>query len=431
MIKVLIIILGLVLVLEGFILFILNHGLHTQIDKQSRVMTYQIPKPENLPGKIILSYDKKTWLIETAKILVPRILYLETQYSSLSHYFHASSGTSHPWAIYDAKNIFQAQIFNQETLGKILLGIAKEIKTENRDAEMILENNRVMRFIPEEHGRKLDIRKTRDILQGAILSNQENIDLVVSTTTPKVQLKNLNNMGIKQLLVTGESDFNGSSSARIKNITVGATKYNGLLIQPGEEFSFNKNLGQVDAKHGFVPELVIKPEGLTKEYGGGICQVATTAFRSAFFYGLPITARRNHSQAVAYYKWINEDMPRSLGLDATVYLGGQDLKFINNTPAVIMIWTRIEGKKLYFDFYGTPDERKITVDGPYEYDKRASGAIKARVKRIVTNNKTTLEEKEFISNYLPPKQLQAVIEYPKPSTEPEITLDQTAPLPSF
>src|SRR4029077_4231542 len=123
---------------------------------------------------------------------------------------------------------------------------------------------------------------------------------------------------------------------RIHNITVGAAKFNGLIIKPGEEFSLKHSLVDVDDKHGFLPELVIKPEGVTPEFGGGLCQVSSTSFRAAMNAGFPITARRNHSFAVRYYA------PQ--GTDATIYPGSSDLRFVNNLSSHALIETRIVGK---------------------------------------------------------------------------------------
>ena len=126
-------------------------------------------------------------------------------------------------------------------------------------------------------------------------------------------------------------------------------------------FSFNQNLGAVDGRNGYKKELVIKKEGTIPEYGGGICQVSTTMFRSVLFGGLPVVERNEHSYAVRYYSQVLGD-----GLDATIYLGGADLKFENNTEQHILIQTFTESDyELYIVFYGTPDGRDVELEGPY------------------------------------------------------------------
>ena len=221
------------------------------------------------------------------------------------------------------------------------------------------------------------------------------IEIITEKIQPEITTESIDNMGITALLATGESNFYGSSKSRIHNITVGASKFHGILIGPEDEFSFNKVLGKVGAKQGYLPELVIKKGITTPEYGGGLCQVSTTAFRAAVAVGLKITARKNHAYPVKYYD------PQ--GTDATIYPPNPDLKFKNNTPAYILIQTRIKGTKLYFDFYGSDDERKVVLIGPHIYDKKANGAMKANWTQEVYNKDGELEFKEiFHSNYKSP-----------------------------
>lgn len=177
------------------------------------------------------------------------------------------------------------------------------------------------------------------------------------TFSPVMVAPELEARGIKEVLAVGESNFAGSSPERRQNIWAGARKFNGLILKKGERFSFNKILESVDPADGFVEELVIKGNDTEKEFGGGVCQVSTTVYRAAFSGGFPIDQRRNHSYAVPYYK--------PYGLDATIYLGGQDFKFTNDTPADLLIQAFMEEDNLYFVFYGTKDGRTVALEGPF------------------------------------------------------------------
>jgi vancomycin resistance protein YoaR len=142
-----------------------------------------------------------------------------------------------------------------------------------------------------------------------------------------------------------------------------------VIIQPGQEFSFNTTLGIVDGSTGYRKELVIKPEGTLPEFGGGLCQVSTTMYRAILFAGLPVTDRAPHSYAVSYYSQV-----LGHGLDATIYLGGQDLKFTNDTGYPILVHTyTVDDYELYFDFYGTADGRSVELEGPKIYGHTKSG----------------------------------------------------------
>jgi vancomycin resistance protein YoaR len=302
---------------------------------------------------------------------------------------------------------------NEPVLGDYILGLEAKINKKPQNAELLIENSQATHFLPHQEGQALDLARTRNLIASALESRQTNVNLPVKFLLPQVKLGDLNNLGIKELISRGQSDFSGSSASRIKNIATGASRFQGILIKPGEEFSFNKYLGSVDAAHGFLPELVIKPEGTVPELGGGLCQVSSTAFRAAFFAGLPITERRNHSYAVKYYEWISDDQPRASGLDATIYPGAQDFKFQNDTAGIILVWTYISGNRLYFDFYGTPDGRQVIVDGPHPYDRRDDGSVKSEVKRTVILPSGESQELTFNSTYVSPNRYPRIYEFPK------------------
>ncbi len=286
-----------------------------------------------------------------------------------------------------------------------------------RDAKLILDDKVAKEFEPGQNGQGVDVSTLRQLLQ----SNQESISLPIVESAPTKKLSDTNTLGINELVAVGESDFKGSPKNRIHNVTIGANKFNGLLIGKGEEFSFNKYLGDVDGEHGFLPELVIKATGTVPEFGGGLCQVSSTAFRAAMNAGFPITARRNHSYAVQYYA------PQ--GTDATIYPGVQDMKFINDTSAPMLIRTRIDGTKLYFEYYGTKDSRSISFEGPVQYDRQANGAMKATWTRHVTNNGETVTQ-TFKSVYQPPALFhkQEQVSTPNPETTPTINNQPVTPV---
>ena len=185
-------------------------------------------------------------------------------------------------------------------------------------------------------------------------------------------------------------------------------RFNGVLIKPGEEFSFVKILGEVDGEHGYLPELVIKHDKTEPEFGGGICQVSTTTFRAAINSGLEITARRNHAYPVSYYN------PQ--GMDATVYVPRPDLRFINNTPGYILIETQIEGTKLIFNFYGTDDGRRVNIIGPKILSRESDGSMKTTfTQQVFDKNDKLIREDVFNSNYDSPNK------YPHPGSETVLT----------
>ena len=213
-------------------------------------------------------------------------------------------------------------------------------------------------------GHEIDFEKTLYLIKKAYQINDPEVyvRIPIKKTLPEVIVKSdeLKNKGIKSLIGEGETDFTGSPRNRRNNINVGLGSFNGKLVPPGSITGAGDMLGQpIDGSTGYKKELVIKGDKTIPEYGGGLCQVSTTFYRSVLFAGLPITQRRNHSYAVSYYD------PQ--GLDATIYPPTVDIKFKNDTSGHILIQTKVEGNKAYSNIYGTPVDRQVNLVGPYYY----------------------------------------------------------------
>ncbi|MDP4038558.1 MAG: VanW family protein, partial [bacterium] len=174
-----------------------------------------------------------------------------------------------------------------------------------------------------------------------------------------VREDNLATLGINELIGEGVTYFPGSSANRITNIKVGSSKFNGVLLKPGQVFSFGEILGDVGPEQGYTEGRVILEGRQENQYGGGLCQVSSTAFRAALMSGLPIIQRVSHSFAVSYYT-----APYGVpGVDATIYYPQVDLKFRNDTGSYILIQTVLAGTTLKFDYYGTKTKSGV-IRGP-------------------------------------------------------------------
>jgi len=263
------------------------------------------------------------------------------------------------------------QIIQKDLIKAYLEDLARKVNRDPMDAKFTVTDGKVTAFAEAQNGLTLDIDNNLETLLSALVAEptSEKIALRYDSKKPEINYGEVNNLGISSIIGEGTSNFKGSPANRIHNIKVATDRYNGVLIKPGEEFSFVSILGEVDAEHGYLPELVIK-QGVTEpEFGGGICQVSTTTFRAAIYSGLKITARKNHAYPVSYYN------PQ--GMDSTVYVPRPDLRFLNNTPGYILIQTKIVGTQLTFSFYGTDDGRKTTIDGPTITERKPDGALKA------------------------------------------------------
>jgi len=235
--------------------------------------------------------------------------------------------------------------------------ISPEVEIIPQNARFEIKDGRVIEFSSSQDGQKINEMETIAKLKtDFLLGNNSSIELVMETFKSEVKNENVNNLGVKEIIGTGHSNFSGSPKNRIHNIQIGAAAMNGILIAPGEEFSTIKTLGEISEKTGYLQELVIKGNKTIPEFGGGLCQVGTTMFRVALASGLPITERQNHSYRVSYYE--------PVGTDATIYDPQPDLRFINDSGYYILIQSRIDGNDLYFDFWGTDDGRVVEQTDP-------------------------------------------------------------------
>ncbi|MEK7557047.1 MAG: VanW family protein [Patescibacteria group bacterium] len=291
-----------------------------------------------------------------------------------------------PGAIYDYLNVHVSPFANE--LGE--------------NSRFIRVDGKVRLVEGGRKGKIVDGVKTSLAIRDALVAGKDSATLYMKEHRPTLfSASDFEGLKFPDLLAKGESNFAGSPRNRIHNINVGMKKFDGLVLQPGEQFSFNQYLGNVDAAEGYLPELVIKDNVTTPEFGGGLCQVSTTAFRAAMQAGLKIDQRRNHAYPVAYYGY-------PPGYDATIYPPNPDLKFTNDTGSPIYLRTSIVGTKAAFEVWGKSDGRKVKINGPFVTEKLPKGGLKAAVAQIVTKNGKSIREENFVSVYQSPDKFPTI-----------------------
>ncbi len=271
--------------------------------------------------------------------------------------------------------------FDAQLIAAYITTIAHELNAEPQAPKITVVNDKVTEFIAPRAGKTLDQTKTIETIL-TVLNDREahdgeiakaTVDLPVTTVHADATDQSAAELGITELIGTATTPFTGSPKNRISNIKNGAKFLSGILIKPGEEFSTLKTLGTVDNTTGYLPELVIKGDRTTPEYGGGLCQVSTTLFRAVMNTGLPITQRQNHSYRVTYYEKDGEGNRIGPGLDATIYQPAPDFRFLNDTKTSILLQAYAVGDKLTFDIYGTKDGRTSMIDGPHTLSTSPAG----------------------------------------------------------
>ena len=225
---------------------------------------------------------------------------------------------------------------------------------------------------PSRDGRVLDVGASLVRIVQELAAGNRYVPLVVQAVSPRYpDTATAAELGIVERVAEGDSYFIGSPSGRDYNIRLAATKFDGLVIAPGETFSFNHYLGEVSAEAGYDESYVTAGEQLAVEVGGGICQVSTTVFRAAFWGGYPIVNRWYHHYRVRYY----ELMDAGVGMDATVYSPQVDFRFANDRPHPLLVETEVEegAHRLVFRFYSTDDGRRVEKEVPVVSDETEPG----------------------------------------------------------
>ncbi|MBI2594089.1 VanW family protein [Candidatus Curtissbacteria bacterium] len=328
----------------------------------------------------------------------------------------------------DGVELSPAYRYSGEKLEEKLIPLIERINEKPVEALFTFENGRVTQFRQSKDGREVDVNElNQQIISKArmiLYSTSSQIVIIpipVKVLKPNLTTDKVNKMGIKELIGSGTSLFQHSIENRIYNVNLAARRLNGILVAPGETFSFAKYLGDVSAFTGYKQAYVIQNGKTILGDGGGVCQVSTTLFRAILNGGLPVVERTPHTYRVGYYE---QDSPP--GLDATVYVPSVDLKFRNDTPNHILIQTVVDLNelRLTFNLYGTKDGRITQVSTPvvtnqtpapepkYEDDPTlpkgqvkqvdfAAAGAKVYFTRTVTKDGKVIISETFNSNYRP------------------------------
>ncbi|HIC94572.1 MAG TPA: hypothetical protein EYP09_10040, partial [Anaerolineae bacterium] len=241
--------------------------------------------------------------------------------------------------------------------------IARQIERAPRDARFDFDEvtGTLTPIVHSQEGRVLDVDEAVRLVNAQVATANRVVILPIVIIRPRVADEDAPHLGIKELVSEATTSFKGSSAGRARNIQLAASRFHGLVIPPGEVFSFNEHLGEVSAEAGYEESLIIWGDRTRREPGGGVCQVSTTAFRAAFWGGYPIVERHPHTFRVSWYE-------PPVGFDATVYPPAVDFKFQNDTPYHLLIETETDmaAGTVTFRFYSTKTGRTVEMEGPIE-----------------------------------------------------------------
>ena len=209
----------------------------------------------------------------------------------------------------------------------LLERLAAQLRRAPVDARLDLANRAK---IPDVFGRELDIESTIDKLVAARHTDEETIDLSMRSVRASVTVDDLVRVEVDKVLSSYETTFvtYGSGKGRSQNILNAASKIDGIMLGPGESFSFNERVGPRTIERGFRYAPEIQGDETVTGVGGGTCQVSSTLHAAALYGALDVVERQGHSRPSAYTQ---------MGLDATVAYPSTDLKIRNPMSFPVMI----------------------------------------------------------------------------------------------
>lgn len=272
-------------------------------------------------------------------------------------------------------NIIKIPLENVQPDKIDLQKIYEEIHKEVQDAYY---TQNPFKVYPEVEGVDFDIENAKNI----IAEKKEQYEIPLIITKPNKTTKEIGTEAFPDLLATFSTKYQSSNVNRTTNLKLAADKINGIVLLPGEEFSYNKTVGERTVQAGFKEAAVFNAGRVENGLGGGICQISSTLYDAVVMADLDVTVRRNHQFVTSYVK---------AGADATVVWGSQDFKFKNTRKYPIKITITVSGGVATAKIWGVKEEveyditieTKKTATIPYTTQYVQDSSLPAGQQKIV------------------------------------------------
>ena len=223
--------------------------------------------------------------------------------------------------------------------------IHQEVYKEVKDAYYTKEP---FTIYPEVEGIDFDIENAKSLL----VEEKEQYEIPLIITKPAKTTRDIGTEASPDLLATFSTKYLASNVSRTTNLRLAAQKINGTVLLPGEEFSYNKTVGERTKEAGFKEAAVFNAGRVENGLGGGICQISTTLYDAVVMADLDVTVRRNHQFVTSYVGG---------GKDATVVWGSQDFKFKNTRKYPIRITATVQGGVATVQIWGIKEEVEYDI----------------------------------------------------------------------
>ncbi|MDR3540463.1 MAG: VanW family protein [Desulfosporosinus sp.] len=225
--------------------------------------------------------------------------------------------------------------------------LTKHLSTLNlpaEDAHFSINPDNSLQIIPEKFGKEVDIDSLITSTKNQSL-NASIISIPFKAVKPIITKTDLENVKMNGLLSDYTTNFDPNLKERTLNLTLAAKAIDGMVLKPGEVFSFNHIVGPRTVEAGYQEAIIIEGNTFVPGLGGGVCQDSSTLYNAVRLASpsLSVVERSRHSLPVTY-------VPP--GQDATVAYPTLDFEFRNDSDGYLLIRSSVNSNTLNFSIYG-------------------------------------------------------------------------------
>jgi len=184
---------------------------------------------------------------------------------------------------------------------------------------------------PHVEGKDFDLVAAKELLK----EEKDEYEIPLIITLPAITTNKIGTKAFPHLLGRYTTKYDSGIIGRSNNLELAARKIDGVIVMPGEIFSYNKTVGKRTVESGFQEGLGYAAGKAVPMIGGGICQTSSTLYDAVVYANLEIVERYNHMFNTVY---------AGAGRDATVSWGTADFRFRNTRTYPIMIKATARGR---------------------------------------------------------------------------------------
>lgn len=243
---------------------------------------------------------------------------------------------------------------------------------------------------PSENG--LDFKISIDEAKNIISSeNKEEYVIPLKIIYPNVTTNMIGTEAFPDQLSNFSTKYSTKDTDRTTNLRLASNKINGVVLMPGETFSYNKVVGKRTIAAGYKEAPIYVNGKVENGLGGGICQISSTLYNAVVYANLDIVQRSNHQFVPSYV---------TASRDATVVYGSIDFQFKNNRNYPIKIVSSVSGGIANVQIFGLKEDGDYDVEISSYETGRTSTAIYSEAYKILKKdgkviNKTLLSKDTY------------------------------------